>query len=67
MPGYFFWLQGTVMNRLIVPAAIFISVMFVGKVFEHLGVEGNVKFGLLCLIAIVVQVVVTRHLRSRAT
>ncbi len=55
------------MNRLIVPAAIFISVMFVGKVFEHLGVEGNVKFGLLCLIAIVVQVVVTRHLRSRAT
>lgn len=53
------------MDRFLAPAAIFISVMFVGTVCEHFGVDRYVKFGVLCLVAIIVQVAVMRYQRSR--
>ncbi|WP_322364198.1 hypothetical protein [Pseudomonas sp. Teo4] len=53
------------MNKLILPVAIFVSVIVAGKAFEHFGVEGNWKIGMLCLVAAAVQIVVTRIQRAR--
>jgi len=53
------------MNKLILPVAIFVSVIFAGKISEHYGLEGNWKIGVLCLVAAVVQIAVTRFQRSR--
>lgn len=53
------------MTKLILPLAIFVSVIIAGKVSEHFGVEGSWKVGLLCLVAIAVQIAVTRFQRSQ--
>lgn len=53
------------MQKLLLPAAIFVSVLAVGKVCEHFGMETNMKFGLLCVVALVVQIGVTRLQRAR--
>lgn len=53
------------MNRLILPAAIFTSVILVGKVCEHYGLDTNIKVVLLCLVAAGVQIGITRYQRSR--
>ncbi|WP_306580006.1 hypothetical protein [Pseudomonas sp.] len=53
------------MNKLILPAAIFVSVMIVGTIADNFGVEGGWKIGVLCLVAGAVQVVVTRFQRAR--
>ncbi|CAG8863559.1 hypothetical protein PS627_00497 [Pseudomonas fluorescens] len=55
------------MNRLVLPAAIFASVLLVGKLCEHYGLDTNLKVGLLCLVAAAVQIGVTRYQRSRRT
>ncbi len=55
------------MNKLLLPAAIFICVMAVGTVLEHFAVEGSVKVGLLCLVAAVTHIAVTRFQRWRDT
>lgn len=54
-----------VMNKLILPVAIFVSVIIAGKLFEHFGVEGSWKIGLLCLVAAAVQIAVSRFQRTR--
>ncbi|PLU85059.1 hypothetical protein ACK56M_14500 [Pseudomonas sp. s4] len=53
------------MSKLILPAAIFLSVIIAGKAAEHFGVQGSWKVGLLCVVAAVVQIAVTRFQRSR--
>lgn len=53
------------MNRLILPAAIFVSVIIAGKISEHFGLEGGWKIGLLCLVAATAQIAVTRYQRTR--
>ncbi|MCW2271551.1 hypothetical protein D3C77_14980 [compost metagenome] len=53
------------MNKLILPVAIFVSVMLTGKISEHFGVEGSWKIGLLCLVAAAVQIAVTRYQRTQ--
>ncbi|MBK5002033.1 hypothetical protein IAE37_004309 [Pseudomonas sp. S31] len=53
------------MNNLVLPAAIFISVMAVGTVLEHFAVQGSVKVGALCVVAAVAHVAVNRFQRSR--
>lgn len=53
------------MNKLILPVAIFVSVIIVGKLSEHFGVQGNWKVGLLCLVAAAVQIAVTRYQRTQ--
>ncbi|WP_449433190.1 hypothetical protein [Pseudomonas putida] len=53
------------MNKLILPVAIFVSVIIAGKVSEHFGVAGSWKIGLLCLVAAAVQIAVSRFQRSR--
>lgn len=53
------------MNKLILPVAIFFSVILAGKVAEHYAVEGSWRIGLLCLVAMVVQIVVSRIQRAR--
>jgi hypothetical protein len=53
------------MNRLVLPAAIFASVLLVGKLCEHYGLDTNLKVGLLCLVAAAVQIGITRYQRSR--
>lgn len=55
----------TPMNKLILPVAIFLSVILAGKVAEHYAVEGSWRIGLLCLVAMVVQIVVSRIQRAR--
>ncbi|EOG3623835.1 hypothetical protein ACK9U2_005790 [Pseudomonas putida] len=52
------------MNKLILPAAIFVSVIIAGKVAEHFGLEGGWKIGTLCLVAGAVQIAVTRFQRA---
>lgn len=52
------------MNKLILPVAIFVSVIIAGKVSEHFGLEGGWKIGLLCLVAAAAQVAVTRYQRT---
>ena len=52
------------MNKLILPAAIFVSVMIVGAIADNFGVEGGWKIGVLCLVAGAVQFVVTRFQRA---
>ncbi len=57
------------MNKLILPFAIFVNVIITGKIAEHYGLEGSWKVGLLCLVAAVVQIAVTRfqrHQRQKA-
>jgi hypothetical protein len=57
------------MNKLILPFAIFVSVIITGKIAEHYGLEGSWKVGLLCLVAAAVQIAVTRfqrHQRQKA-
>ncbi|MNN98745.1 hypothetical protein D3C81_2182100 [compost metagenome] len=51
------------MNKLILPVAIFVSVIVTGKIAEHFGLEGSWKIGLLCLVAFVVQIAVARFQR----
>jgi len=51
------------MNKLILPFAIFVSVLLTGKIAEHYGLEGSWKIGLLCLVAAAVQIAVTRFQR----
>ncbi|HEK1691225.1 TPA: hypothetical protein SMR48_002458 [Pseudomonas putida] len=53
------------MKKLILPVAIFISVIIAGKASEHFGLEGGWKIGLLCLVAAVVQILITRHQRTQ--
>ncbi|MFZ0155392.1 MULTISPECIES: hypothetical protein [Pseudomonas] len=53
------------MNKLILPFAIFVSVIITGKICEHFGVEGSWKIGLLCLVAAAVQIAVTRYQRTQ--
>ncbi len=53
------------MTKLILPVAIFVSVIITGKIAEHYGLEGSWKIGLLCLVAAAVQITVTRFQRSR--
>nr|WP_311044813.1 hypothetical protein [Pseudomonas sp. USTB-Z] len=53
------------MNKLILPAAIFVSVIIAGRVSEHFGLDGSWKIGLLCLVAAVVQIAITRVQLSR--
>ncbi|NIF27121.1 hypothetical protein F3J44_12160 [Pantoea sp. Tr-811] len=53
------------MQKLLLPVAIFVSVIVVGKVCEHFGLSTNVKFGLVCVVAFVVQIEVSRYQRSR--
>ncbi|WEK33050.1 MAG: hypothetical protein P0Y58_12970 [Candidatus Pseudomonas phytovorans] len=51
------------MNKLILPVAIFFSVLITGTIAEHYGLEGSWKIGLLCLVAFVVQIIVARFQR----
>ncbi|WP_033693980.1 hypothetical protein [Pseudomonas sp. LAIL14HWK12:I7] len=51
------------MNKLILPIAIFFSVLIAGKASEHFGLEGSWKIGLLCVVAAAVQIAVTRFQR----
>lgn len=53
------------MNKLILPVAIFVSVIIAGKIAEHYEVQGSWKIGLLCVVAAAVQIAVTRYQRSR--
>lgn len=53
------------MNKLILPVAIFVSVIIAGKIAEHFGVQGSWKVGLLCLVAAVVQIAVARYQRTQ--
>ena len=53
------------MNNLVLPAAIFISVMAVGTVLEHFAVQGSVKVGALCVVAAVTHIAVNRLQRGR--
>lgn len=53
------------MNKLILPAAIFFSVLIAGKLAEHFGLEGSWKIGLLCLVAAAVQIAVSRLQRMQ--
>lgn len=55
------------MNKLILPVAIFVSVLAVGKVCEHYQMSTNWKIGVLCVVALVVQTVVNRFQRARQT
>ncbi|MFJ4349710.1 hypothetical protein ACIPZ5_02285 [Pseudomonas sp. NPDC089428] len=48
------------MNKLILPVAIFVSVIIAGKLAEHFGLEGSWKIGLLCVVAACVQIAVNR-------
>ncbi|MFJ2982900.1 MULTISPECIES: hypothetical protein [unclassified Pseudomonas] len=52
------------MNKLILPFAIFISVILAGKAAEHFGLQGSWKIGLLCLVAAAVQIAVSRYQRK---
>lgn len=53
------------MNKLILPVAIFVSVIIAGKITEHFGVQGSWRVGLLCLVAVVVQIAVTQYQRTQ--
>lgn len=53
------------MNKLILPVAIFFSVIIAGKVAEHFGLEGSWRIGVLCLVAAAVQFAVTRYQRMQ--
>ncbi len=53
------------MNKLILPVAIFVSVIIAGKIAEHYEVQGSWKIGVLCVVAAAVQIAVTRYQRSR--
>ncbi|WP_313740667.1 hypothetical protein [Pseudomonas sp.] len=53
------------MNKLVVPAAIFVSVLGVGQVCEHYGMSANWKIGVLCIVALVVQITVSRFQRRQ--
>lgn len=53
------------MNKLILPFAIFVSVIITGKIAEHYGLEGSWKVSLLCLVAAAVQIAVTRFQRHQ--
>ena len=53
------------MNKLILPFAIFFTVLIVGTIADNLGLQGSWKIGLLCLVAATVQIVVSRFQRSK--
>ncbi|RWU17245.1 hypothetical protein DM813_28205 [Pseudomonas alkylphenolica] len=53
------------MNKLILPVAIFFSVIIAGKISEHFGVQGSWKVGLLCLVAAAVQIAISRYQRAQ--
>ncbi|HDS1733154.1 MULTISPECIES: hypothetical protein [Pseudomonas] len=53
------------MNKLLLPVAIFLSVLLVGKVCEHYGMDSTLKIGLLCLVAAAVQMGLSRYQKSR--
>lgn len=53
------------MNKLILPVAIFVSVIIAGKIAEHYQLQGSWKIGVLCLVAAAVQIVVTRYQRAQ--
>ncbi|MEF9897592.1 MAG: hypothetical protein RR736_01275 [Pseudomonas sp.] len=53
------------MNKLILPIAIFTSVILVGKVCEHYEMNSTLKIGLLCLVAAGVQIGISRYQRLR--
>ncbi len=53
------------MQKLLLPIAIFVSVIGVGKVCEHYGVDPTLKIGLLCLVAAAIQIGFSRYQRSR--
>ncbi|MGE8059139.1 hypothetical protein [Pseudomonas sp. NPDC089547] len=52
------------MNKLILPTAIFVTVMIVGTIADNFGLTGGWKIGVLCLVAGAVQIVVTRLQRA---
>ncbi|MBJ9977767.1 hypothetical protein IAE35_18485 [Pseudomonas sp. S75] len=51
------------MNRLMVPVAIFVSVLAAGKVCEHLGLSASWTIGISCLVAMLVTACVNRYQR----
>ncbi|MBK4995210.1 hypothetical protein IAE39_003384 [Pseudomonas sp. S37] len=53
------------MNKLILPFAIFFTVLIVGTIADNFGLQGSWKIGLLCLVAATVQIVVSRFQRSK--
>ena len=53
------------MNKLLLPVAIFVSVMLVGSVCEHYGMNPTLKVVLLCLVAAGVQIGVSRFQRAQ--
>ena len=53
------------MNKLILPFAIFVSVIITGKIAEPYGLEGSWKVGLLCLVAAAVQITVPSFQRRQ--
>lgn len=63
--GFFRFSLEHQMKKLILPVAIFISVIIAGKASEHFGLEGGWKIGLLCIVAAVVQILITRHQRTQ--
>ncbi|AZL73434.1 hypothetical protein LOY46_10285 [Pseudomonas sichuanensis] len=53
------------MQKLLLPIAIFVSVIAVGKVCEHYAMDPTLKVGLLCLVAAAIQIGFNRYQRSR--
>ncbi|KIY40688.1 hypothetical protein TZ03_11110 [Pseudomonas sp. 10-1B] len=53
------------MNKMILPFAIFFTVLITGTIADHYGLEGSWKIGLLCLVAAVVQIAITRFQRAQ--
>ncbi|MDH0731850.1 hypothetical protein N5F23_14995 [Pseudomonas sichuanensis] len=53
------------MQKLLLPIAIFVSVIAVGKVCEHYAMDPTLKIGLLCVVAAVIQIAFSRYQRSR--
>ncbi|MEB6590725.1 MULTISPECIES: hypothetical protein [Pseudomonas] len=53
------------MNKMVLPFAIFFTVLITGTIADHYGLEGSWKIGLLCLVAAVVQIAITRFQRAQ--
>lgn len=53
------------MNKMVLPFAIFFTVLITGTIADHYGLEGSWKIGLLCFVAAVVQIAITRFQRAQ--
>lgn len=53
------------MNKMILPFAIFFTVLITGTIADHYGLEGSWKIGLLCLVAAAVQITISRFQRAQ--